>query len=167
MKEVLGLDIRLEQGLSRACSDKIVEQFSKSKNPITCKGSGCYHCCSLDVDCLPEEVQKLAELVIHGEVEINTAALKRRVEGYRDEESKWCPFLIDQKCSVYEDRPIMCSRMLVISDPEHCKEESRENATQIEPKMLDRRWHILAATYGKVRMHVALYNLLKKEGFID
>jgi len=31
-----------------------------------------------------------------------------------------CPFLEDQSCSIYSDRPLECREYLVTSDPKHC-----------------------------------------------
>lgn len=161
----LDLDIALEQKLSRDFSAKLISGFSKTKNPITC--GNCSFCCSLDVACFPEEVKKLAELVMTGYVEIDLKKLENRVKGSKDAKNKWCPFLKKGKCSAYKNRPVMCSRMLVVSDPENCKDTNSKVTAQIEPKILDKRWHILSATHGKVVLHVALYNLLKKEGFVN
>lgn len=161
----LDLDIDLEQKLSRDFSAKVVEGFKKSANPVTC--GNCSFCCSLDVACFPDEVKKLAEMVIAEEVDIDIDKLENRVKGSKEAKDKWCPFLKKGKCSVYENRPVMCSRMLVVSDRNNCKDTNKKPTAQIEPKMLDKRWHILASTHGKVVLHVALYNLLKKEGFVN
>jgi Fe-S-cluster containining protein len=37
-----------------------------------------------------------------------------------------CPFLEDEACSIYEDRPIACREYLVTSDPVHCAQPSAE-----------------------------------------
>ena len=159
------LDIDVEQKLSRDCNKKITEELSNSDTPVTCGGSGCFFCCSLNVDCFPEEVQKLAEIVISGEVDIDMGKLESRVKGSTAIKDNWCPFLRGGKCSVYDNRPVMCSRMMVVTDPKHCRISDRRKATQVEPSKLDKRWQVLVATYGKVRLHVALYNLLLKAGY--
>lgn len=161
----LTLDIEAEQKLSRDFSDKVIESFRKTVNPITC--GNCYSCCSLDVKCFPDEAKKLAEMIISEEIEIDTRKLENRVKGSKEASDKWCPFLKKGKCSAYKNRPVTCSRMLVISDPENCKDTNNKPVAQVEPKILDKRWHILSATHGKVVLHIALYNLLKKEGFVN
>ncbi len=40
-----------------------------------------------------------------------------------------CPFLEDEACSIYEDRPIACHEYLVTSDPAHC---ARPSALTVE-----------------------------------
>lgn len=37
-----------------------------------------------------------------------------------------CPFLEDEACSIYEERPISCREYLVTSDPVHCSKPSPE-----------------------------------------
>jgi len=161
----LTLDIDQEQKLSRDFSNKVIDSFKDTSNPVTC--GNCYSCCALDVKCFPEEAKKLAEMVINEEVEIDIKKLENRVKGSKESKDKWCSFLKKGKCSVYDNRPITCSRMLVVSDPENCKDTNNKAVAQVEPKMLDKRWHVLASTHGKVVLHVALYNLLKKEGFVN
>ena len=44
-----------------------------------------------------------------------------------------CPFLEDESCSIYKDRPVACREYLVVSDPKHCAEERPENVRALEP----------------------------------
>ena len=158
----MDLNIEEEQKLSRMATDKAIELLKDTDTPITCKGSGCFGCCSLTVTVFPEEVKKLADLVLSGKVSIDFARLKRKVMGSERIADQWCPFLKGGACSVYEDRPIMCSRMIVTSDPENCKNDGKKD--QVMPNELDKRWSFLAMTYGQVKLHIALYNLLLRNG---
>lgn len=40
-----------------------------------------------------------------------------------------CPFLEDEACSIYDDRPISCHEYLVTSDPVHCARPSAETVS--------------------------------------
>jgi Fe-S-cluster containining protein len=37
-----------------------------------------------------------------------------------------CPFLVDESCSIYKDRPLACREFLVTSDPKHCETPTAE-----------------------------------------
>jgi Fe-S-cluster containining protein len=37
-----------------------------------------------------------------------------------------CPFLENESCSIYEERPVICREFLVTSDPKHCAKPSAE-----------------------------------------
>jgi Fe-S-cluster containining protein len=43
-----------------------------------------------------------------------------------------CPFLEDESCSIYEDRPIICREYLVTSDPVHCANPAKETVRCVE-----------------------------------
>jgi Fe-S-cluster containining protein len=38
-----------------------------------------------------------------------------------------CPFLVDEACSIYDDRPLMCREYLVTSPAENCSNPTKEN----------------------------------------
>jgi len=38
-----------------------------------------------------------------------------------------CPFLVDESCSIYDDRPLMCREYLVTSPAENCSNPTKEN----------------------------------------
>ena len=44
-----------------------------------------------------------------------------------------CPFLEDESCSVYADRPVDCRQFLVVSDPKHCAEYRSPHVRAIAP----------------------------------
>jgi hypothetical protein len=47
-----------------------------------------------------------------------------------------CPFLENESCSIYEDRPLICREYLVTSDPEHC---SRPTAQTVKCVKMPRK----------------------------
>ena len=162
----IGVDIAQEQKLSRDTSERISKLYAEKGQPVSCV-SGCFHCCKLDVACLPQEVEVLADKVISGEVGINLDRLERKVRGSKDSEDSWCPFLEGGKCSVYNNRPMMCSRMLVVSPKENCEEDSDKTKTQVFHNKMDKRYGILFSTFGRVILHHALFNMLVRGGMIQ
>jgi Fe-S-cluster containining protein len=42
-----------------------------------------------------------------------------------------CPFLEDENCSIYEERPLACREYLVISPAEHCSRPTEEMIKQL------------------------------------
>jgi len=53
-----------------------------------------------------------------------------------------CPFLEEESCSIYADRPIACREYLVTSPPENCARPSAETVRMVPP--LVRGWMALA-----------------------
>ena len=156
----LSLNIKQEQNLSRACSANVVEKYKDTDTPITCK-RGCSDCCTLNVSCYPDEARILAEKVLSGEVEIDKERLKRWKLGSKEEADMVCPFQSDSgDCRVYEDRPVMCSRMLVTSPACNCKYGCDKPKMQAIPEKLDQRQKLLARVHGWVNMREALFNHL-------
>ena len=157
---IVSLDIEHEQKLSRECSENVIKKYKNSDTPITCK-KGCNDCCKLNLSCYPNEASTLAEKVLSGEVEIDKERLKRWKSGSRTEEDMTCVFLDSKgECSVYDDRPIMCSRMLVSSDPCNCAFGCDKPKMQAIPEKLDQRQKLLARVHGWVNMREALFNHL-------
>ena len=45
-----------------------------------------------------------------------------------------CPFLEDESCSIYQNRPLSCREFLVTSPAENCRNPSPENIRHVEMK---------------------------------
>lgn len=45
-----------------------------------------------------------------------------------------CPFLEEESCSIYQDRPLSCREFLVTSPAENCRNPSAENINHLEMK---------------------------------
>ncbi len=43
-----------------------------------------------------------------------------------------CPFLIDESCSIHQDRPLVCREYLVTSPPENCSNPTAQNIDMIK-----------------------------------
>lgn len=99
---------------------------------IACK-SGCSFCCSSHITIMPQEAfniclhlarnystdafTEIAEQCYSAAKELENTTLKKYAETYFSP----CPFLIDNECSIYEVRPIVC-RNWISSDVEICKQ---------------------------------------------
>lgn len=135
--------LRIPAGVDRARSayaviDHLVADVKKhcpdAFAEVTCR-AGCAGCCHQSVQVSLDEVELLAQLVESGRVEIDRDLLKRQAEFVGDETEWWklpasekrCVFLNGQnKCSVYEDRPITCRKYFVTTDPAICSTPTAE-----------------------------------------
>ena len=137
---------------------------------ISC-AKGCGACCRQLVPIAEVEAQAVAELVEsmpeprRSEVRRRFAEARRRLDEAgllirvleRQELNKAqrqelgmdyfrlgiaCPFLEEESCSIYADRPIACREYLVTSPPENCARPSAETVRMVPP--LARAWIALA-----------------------
>jgi Fe-S-cluster containining protein len=138
--------------------------------PVSC-AKGCGACCRQLVPLAHAEARRIATLLEElaeprrAEVLERFATALRRVEQAGllpalDGRVKWesgestgigleyfrlgiaCPFLEDESCSIYEERPIACREYLVTSAPAHC---SAPTAESVEPVPLPTRvWAAMA-----------------------
>ncbi|MFN7990315.1 MAG: YkgJ family cysteine cluster protein [Thermoanaerobaculia bacterium] len=121
--------------------------------PVSC-AKGCGACCRQLVPVAPSEARRIADLVAElpeprrSEVSGRFAEAVRRVEeggllGPLDDRPAWetgdavevgtayvrlgiaCPFLEDESCSIYAERPLACREYLVSSPPSRCASPTR------------------------------------------
>ena len=102
-------------------------------------GKGCSHCCHEPVEIWPHEAALLVEVMRKAGREFDLARLERQsrysVETWRQQErtDKACGFLgEDGACTVYEFRPNVCRKLLVVTDPVLC------DASQSQPDSVGR-----------------------------
>jgi Fe-S-cluster containining protein len=96
--------------------------------PVTC-AAGCSFCCRMQVDCGPEDAQRLAAAIRASERrQLFIAALERQVVRGRglDHARYWnaqipCALLRDGRCEVYEARPVLCRLHAAVSRPRLCR----------------------------------------------
>ena len=127
--------------------------------PISCT-KGCGACCRQLVPVTHSEARRLTSVIEElpeprrGEVKARFAAALHRIEEIGllptlDGRRKWgareatgvgmeyfrlgipCPFLEDESCSIYGDRPIACREYLVTSDPVHCAAPTAETVETV------------------------------------
>ncbi len=111
------------------------EQTPEDTIRIACK-AGCAACCRYQVDITHDEATVLADKIISGHI-VDEEKLKIMSEyGPRAyvTERQSCVFLgEDDRCTVYEDRPMSCRLHLVTSDPILCFKDSKDVASLINP----------------------------------
>ncbi|MDE2257192.1 MAG: YkgJ family cysteine cluster protein [Xanthomonadaceae bacterium] len=116
--------VRLAQSAQKEI-DRIREQTENRGVRFDCK-KGCTICCRLEVHVLPQESFRIArELRGQPNRESLVAALSEHVEMHRGitetRQRKFCPFLVEGACSIYELRPLACRKMVSL-DVERCKQ---------------------------------------------
>lgn len=105
--------------------DRVREQVENRGVRFDCK-KGCAICCRLEVQALPQELFRIArKLSDQPNRESIVAALAEHVETHRGitdkRQRKFCPFLVEGACSIYESRPMACRKMVSL-DVERCKQ---------------------------------------------
>lgn len=135
------------------------ERSTALGKPVSC-AKGCGACCRQLVPVAHAEARRIAALLDglpeprRSEVRRRFAGAVRRVEAAGllpalDGRKKWkarqaveigaqylklgiaCPFLEDESCSIYEERPIACREYLVTSAPVHCSAPTAESVEAV------------------------------------
>lgn len=147
--------LHLLRGLTDAVVDSAVHRSAARGAPVSCR-KGCGACCRQLVPIAPSEAHRLRQ-VVQLMPEPRSSALRDRFEAARSrladngmlerlrlpatmvEASRRelgidyfrlgvaCPFLEDESCSIYDERPLACREYLVTSPPEHCAQPSPDN----------------------------------------
>lgn len=109
-----------------------IQRITMVENPepkITCS-QGCNHCCYLNVSTTEDEAALLNKIIKNG-YEIDEDRVRIQAE-WGNEKKTWikqpkekrlCVFnKSDGSCGIYENRPLMCRRMLCVDTVEKCKQ---------------------------------------------
>ncbi len=139
-----------------ASAAKVAEEQGKK---VSCT-KGCGACCRQLVPIAEVEARRLAELVRELPEPRRTAVRARFAEARRRLEAaglleklrhpdRWsegegmsvgmnyfqqgipCPFLEEESCGIYPDRPVVCREYLVSSAPEHCAQPTAETVDRL------------------------------------
>jgi Fe-S-cluster containining protein len=105
--------------------DQVRESVVRKGVQFDCK-KGCAWCCHFAVDAFPQETFRIArELKSRGDTAATIAALSAYVEKTKGSTTfrrgAPCPFLVDDACSIYAVRPMMCRKCNSL-DVEKCKD---------------------------------------------
>lgn len=93
--------------------------FQNTANKASCK-RGCSSCCHLNVDITDCEAQVIKKFP-HNKKNLKLhSKLGQATRHKLSREESACPFLKDNECSIYEDRPLACRAYHVVSDPKLC-----------------------------------------------
>ncbi|OOG55650.1 YkgJ family cysteine cluster protein [Rhodanobacter sp. C03] len=147
--------LHLLRGLTDAVVDSAVEKSTAQGNPISCR-KGCGACCRQLVPIAPAEAHRLRQVVdampeprrseVLARFEAARAKLaasgmleRLRAPARMDETSRRqlgidyfrngvaCPFLEQESCSIYAERPLACREYLVTSPTEHCAQPTPDS----------------------------------------
>jgi uncharacterized protein len=92
--------------------------YSDFANTFAVCKKGCSHCCKIPVDVYEIEavnISKKYNLSISKNTQFNT--------------SEDCPFLKNDFCSIYQDRPFSCRTFWTLDNPDYCRELDIPHAT--------------------------------------
>lgn len=149
----------LVQSLADAVVDGAVKAVEAQGHKVSCQ-KGCGACCRQLVPISEEEARRIRDLVNdlpeprRSEVRARFAAARRQLEqaGLVTEllaSEQWtdesfvrlgmsyfqqgipCPFLEEESCSIYADRPITCREYLVTSPAANCRQPSPETVHRV------------------------------------
>lgn len=150
----------LANALADAVTGMAEQALAKRGEKITCR-KGCAACCRPLVPISQVEARRLRELVENLPEPRRSEVVARFVEAVRrleqaglldklrareqwtDSESKKiqvqyflqgiaCPFLEDESCSIYRDRPATCREFLVTSPAENCSRPTNEDVSLVK-----------------------------------
>lgn len=150
----------LARALSNAVVGETVRAVERSGDCISCK-AGCGACCRQLVAISEVEARRIAGVVANlpeprrSTVRARFAEARRRLDGagllreLQDPDAVTdsgygalttahfaqgiaCPFLEEESCSIYEERPITCREYLVTSPAENCSRPTPENTRRVQ-----------------------------------
>ena len=137
-----------------------IQKMKNEDKKVSC-GTGCGACCrqlvpiseaeahylAEHVEAMPEKRRKEVERRFRQALEAlekhalleklrNVAAIDNQEERQRlglEYFRNWvaCPFLVDESCSIYSDRPLSCREYLVTSPASHCAKPEREKISKV------------------------------------
>jgi len=128
---------------------------------MSCR-KGCAHCCSYEVSITDDEADDLCRLIVDKVVEIDIDRLKNHMNVGQDELSgdpRRCIFLNENnECNVYENRPLMCRRFLVSSNPENCKVGSKKTTSFLRSNEIEKMLGKMSKGYMPRKLYLRLKN---------
>lgn len=145
-------------------TDRVSEEVKNRGVRFDCR-KGCSYCCKLEVNAYPQETFRIARaLNERPNREALIAALAEHVERNRGvtekQQRQTCPFLVDQACSIYELRPIMCRRMHSL-DVERCKQMGE--TVPSDPELFYKSeaiWEGTQKAYARVKLPTEAHELV-------
>lgn len=119
------VEVRLKNIYKFCDSSFAINNEVESGVRYSCK-RGCSACCHINVDITNDEAEILRKLP-HGRENLELhKKLGHSPRSNLSKEQSACPFLKDNECSIYDNRPFACRVYHVVSDPKFC--DIRENA---------------------------------------
>lgn len=99
---------------------------------------GCSYCCYINVDVSALEAEILKPFVRTKDIAQLEKQKNLDFQGFLKlpYEDKRCIFLENNQCRVYNDRPLICRKYHVVSDPEICNTKNEVLTTQVCANLL-------------------------------
>jgi Fe-S-cluster containining protein len=142
------------RGLSSLFAERAAARAEAAGRPISCR-AGCAACCRQLVALAPSEARALARLV-EAMPEPRRTMIRQRFDAALEKLGDLidrmpsqtteqyaalshaylklgiaCPFLEDESCSIYADRPMVCREYMVSSPAENCRDPRPDNTEQL------------------------------------
>lgn len=95
---------------------KIATELNDALAPVSACRKGCSHCCHENLPLLEHEAERLARVSGKPMRRLPSASFNDMRDGMTATHGTPCPFLVDDACSVYEDRPFYCRLLLSLND---------------------------------------------------
>jgi Fe-S-cluster containining protein len=118
------------------------QQNELHANTKTSCAKGCGYCCHLEVETTLGDAERLAQYIIENNISFDEAALKEQASRERMDKiwkrgfvpENRCVFLDENNsCRVYEARPSICRKHMVVSPVEDCYMPGANPITRIIP----------------------------------
>ena len=143
------------QKLSNFIVADSIERLEKKGGSVSCK-AGCGYCCRYLVPAVAPEAFVINDLIatipakerevilqntlaalekIHAKqftsAQPDDKSLQNLADWYKELEIN-CPFLKDNSCSIYDDRPLVCRELSTISDASTCRKDTEQTPEPLE-----------------------------------
>lgn len=151
--------VPLAQAICNKLSKAVMDTLNSNNTPVSCQ-KGCSTCCNYLVTLSLPEIYYLQEMLSYMPEDYHRSVLQSCLEAAQkilrnnankpemtqttelDLISRWyselnlaCPFLSDDTCEIYEDRPLACREHMVISNPKSCKNDSQADPDVVSPSV--------------------------------
>jgi len=91
----------------------ILDEVNALKQPYAACKAGCSACCHIQVEISDREAQRIGAAVGRKPAPLPSGRLTTPTEQLGRVETP-CPFLVENNCSIYADRPYVCREMTVL-----------------------------------------------------
>jgi uncharacterized protein len=83
---------------------RLTDEIAEHAKPYVACGRGCSNCCKMNIQISDSEASKIADETGH-----RPTQLKQSIDHSSEKfAGKTCPFLVDDACSIYQSRPLVC-----------------------------------------------------------
>ena len=86
----------------------LADELKSMLDPFVVCGSGCSYCCHMPTMIFLHEAKRMAKASGRQLIPVPSMAIPFALEKAKAFNGKPCPFLVNNQCSIYEDRPLIC-----------------------------------------------------------